>query len=260
MRPLQLCLDRVTFAAPGIDDWEGLRGVIAGAARGDDWQVKPSCLPPRAMRRFSPQILLALTMAERVAPVLPAEAGWVFASSIGEGETLQIILEALREPGMMVQPFRFQNSVHNAPSGQWTIAAGLHGPTTSIGAYDETVGAGFLKAAMQVVLEARPVGLVFYDVPLPEPLNGVHPIGEPIGAGFALRPEPGAETIAVIEVSAATGPSTAAHSTIGRELMATGNPIADVMPLLECLAGGGAGDVLIDLHGGGALRLAVRPV
>src|SRR3546814_1544843 len=116
------------------------------------------------------------------------EAGWVLASSLGEGETLQVILEALREPDMMIQPLRFQNSVHNAAAGQWSIAAGVTGPITSIAAHDETVGAGFVKAGLQVTLEERSVGLVFYDAPMPEPLNAKRPLGLPLAAGFALSP------------------------------------------------------------------------
>ena len=224
----------------------------------DDWAAKPNCLAPRAARRLSPQILLALTMAEQIAPALSEDAGWVFASSIGEGETLQVILEALRDPGMMVQPLRFQNAVHNAASGQWTIAAGLKGPTTSIGAYSETVGAGFLKAAMQVVLERRPVGLVLYDIPLPAPLDAVHPLGIPMGAAFALTPAAGPNTVASLEIVTARGDLTPPKTEISRAMIATLNPIAAVMPLLESLAGVSDELISLGLHGGGTLDVTVK--
>ncbi|MEM9736385.1 MAG: beta-ketoacyl synthase chain length factor, partial [Pseudomonadota bacterium] len=107
-------------------------------------EAAPACLSPRQAKRLSPQIRLALAVAERLGAALPEEAAWVFASSMGEGETLNVILEALRAPDMLIQPTRFQNAVHNAAGGQWTIAAGLRGPVTSIAGYDETVGAGLL--------------------------------------------------------------------------------------------------------------------
>ncbi len=259
MTALRVCISRIGFAAPGFDSWAALQAAFPKAAfeGGGELIPRPSCLPPRAMRRFSPQILLALALAEQIGPALPKDAGWVFASSIGEGETLQVILEALRDPGMLVQPVRFQNSVHNAPSGQWTIAAGLHGPTTSLGAYDETVAAGLLKAAMQVVLEQRSVGLVLYDVPLPVPLDAVHPLGIPVGAAFAMTPQPSPDTVAILDLAVEAAPQSSAHTHLAQSMIASGNPIASILPLLERLAGHGDGRVVIRHHGGGGISLTV---
>ena len=253
---MRVHLNAVTVAMPGADDWDALRAQFtAPTPIPDGWQAKPECLAPRAAKRLSPQIRLALTIAERIAPSLPNDAAWVFASSIGEGETLQVILEALRTEEMMVQPLRFQNAVHNAASGQWTIAAGLTGPATSIGAYYETIGAGFLKAAMQVALEQRPVGLICYDVPLPNPLDAVHPLGLPVGVGFALSPEAVSGTIATVDISAGSGSLTPPATEFARTMIDTLNPIATAMPFLETLAGIGPMNVSLGLHGGSALHL-----
>jgi len=261
LTPLIMHLQAISSSNPIAADWEALRAQFKGLSGepSPDWKPAPTCLASRAAKRLSPQIQLALMMAERIAPALPEEAGWVFASSIGEGQTLQVILEALREPEMMLQPLRFQNAVHNAASGQWTIAAGLKGPTTSLGAYDETVGAGFLKAAMQVVLEKLPVGLVLYDVPLPEPLNAIHPLGLPIGAGFALTPESGPNSLACLELTVGPGSLTYPKTDASKRLIETLNPIAAAMPLLERLAGIGEGSVTLGLHGGGALHVKITP-
>lgn len=252
-------VEAITVASPFAPDWSAMRERFAlGQAEPDeDWRAKPDCLNPRAARRLSPQIRLALQIAEGIAPVLADEAGWVFASSIGEGETLQVILEALRTAEMLVQPLRFQNAVHNAASGQWTIAAGLTGPTTSIGAYAETVGAGVLKSSMQASLERRGVGLVLYDVPLPDPLDAIHPLGQPIGAGIALSPEQSQRSIARLDIVAGRGTVSQPLTELGRAMIATLNPIAAVTPLLERLAGLGEGPVVLGLHGGGALTVTV---
>ena len=169
MKPLSMYLDAITFCGPGAESWNELQALLEEAVYSppEDWRVVPECLSARAARRVSPQILLALTVAERIGKGLPKDAGWVFGSSIGEGETLQVILEMLRETNMLIQPLRFQNAVHNAAAGQWSVASGITGPTTSIAAHKETVGAGFLKAALQVALEARPVGLVLLRCSLP---------------------------------------------------------------------------------------------
>jgi hypothetical protein len=256
---MRVHLNAVTVAMPGADDWDALRAQFDAATPApEDWQAKPECLAPRAAKRLSPQIRLALTIAERIAPSLPNDAAWVFASSIGEGETLQVILEALRTEEMMVQPLRFQNAVHNAASGQWTIAAGLTGPATSIGAYYETVGAGLLKAAMQVALEQRTVGLVCYDFPLPDPLDAIHPLGLPVGVGLALSPEATPNTIATFDVSAGDGSPTPPITDFAQTMIDTLNPIATALPLLETLAGIGPSELRLGLHGGSALHLKMN--
>ena len=225
----------------------------------DDWQILPKSLSPRAAQRVSPQIRLAVAIAERIASSVGDDAGWVFASSVGEGETLQVMLEALRKPSMMIQPLRFQNAVHNAPSGQWSIAASITGPMTSIAAHDETVGAGFLKAGMQMAIEQRPIGLVFYDVPMPEPLNAKRPLGAPIGTGFALSPSSGPLTMAAIDMSLADAPLTKPECEVSLTLTASGNPVARVLPLIEQVGRATGGKVIVGLHGGAALCLTVSP-
>lgn len=217
-----------------------------------DWQATPACLPPRTARRLSPEIRLAIAVAEHLP--LPPEAAWVFASSVGEGGTLDAILTALCTPDMLIQPTRFQNAVHNAALGQWSIAASLRGPATSIAAYDQTAGAGLLKALLQVGLERRPTGLVVFDAPIPGPLDAKRPLGQPIGAGLSLGPTPGANPLA--RLTARVGPPappTPPTGALARALVATGNPAAALVPLLERL--GSPGQVTLALHGGASLTL-----
>jgi hypothetical protein len=262
MKPIRMYLDRIAFWGPGIEDWEALRSMLDGVGYlpSDDWQVSPMCLSPRSALRVSPQIRLAVAIAERIAPSLREDAGWVFASSVGEGETLQVMLEALRKPDMTIQPLRFQNAVHNAASGHWSIAASLTGPITSVAAHDETVGAGFLKACIQLTIEERSIGLVLYDVPMPEPLNAKRPLGLPIGAGFALSPHSGPSTMVAIDVSIADEPLTKPECEVSRVLAASGNPVAQVLPLIERIIRGTEGNVFIGLHGGAALCLNVTSI
>lgn len=260
MTPLELYIDGIAFAGPGLNDWD----ILSETLRQDtpwtpdeDWSPVPECMSARAARRVSPQIRLALKIAEQLGAVLDEDAGWVFASSVGEGETLGLILEALRTPEMMIQPLRFQNAVHNAASGQWSIAAGITGPMTSVAALDDTVGAGVLKSGMQVVQEARHVGLVIYDTPLPEPLDAKRPLGHPLGVGIAFSPHATSNTIARLEISLCEEAETPATRVASKSLQATDNPVAAVMPLLERLVEKQSDPVILGLHGNCALRLNV---
>ncbi|MBT6535190.1 MAG: hypothetical protein HOK98_03330 [Rhodospirillaceae bacterium] len=260
MTPLTFHIDRIAFAAPGLDDWDILSDALRHNHPWTDtqaWSPTPHCLSARSARRVTPAIRLALTVAEKIGEALDENAGWVFASSVGEGETLHVILEALRTPEMLIQPLRFQNAVHNAPSGQWSIAAGITGPMTSLAAFDDTAGAGFLKSGLQVAREARPAGLVIYDVPLPAPLDDKRPLGVQLAAGFALTVEPGPNTLARVDMSLCQEINTLPERIVSRSLSATGNPVAAVMPLLERLAEKKSGRVILGLHGGSSLCLDI---
>lgn len=260
-------IDALGFAAPGIPDWQALADRLQGGQWAPEpWEPAPGCLAPRQAKRLSPAIRLALMQGEAIAPALDEKTAWVFASSVGEGETLNVILQALCEPDMLIQPLRFQNAVHNAAAGQWSIAAGIKGPMTSIAAYDQTVGAGLLKALLQLHLEDRSVGLVIYDAPIPVPLDEKRPLGVPMGAALALSPRQTDRSRAVLRAELTTelatgraaGPPTPPASLAARALAQTGNPVAAVLPLFEALAAKVPASVTIAQHGGAALRCEVE--
>lgn len=262
MTVLSASLDAVAFCGPGAPSWEAVRELLTTDSPwtpDPEWSPAPACLPPRAAKRLSPQIRLALAAAEAIGPALPPDAAWVFASSTGEGETLHVILEAQATPEMLVQPLRFQNAVHNAAAGQWTIAAGLKGAVTSLAAFDQTAGAGLLKALVQIAVEGVPVGLVVYDAPLPPPLDEKRPLGQPLAAAFALMPEPTARTLARLAATPGRGAPDRPATAAGEALAATGNPVSALLPLLELLASGRAGETVLGLHGGASLALRTEP-
>ncbi len=248
------------FVAPGLADAGALRSHLAGAplAAVDGWRPSPAGLPPRQARRLSGGIALAIAAAEQIAPVLPREAAWVFASSVGEGETLRDILASLARPDIMVQPLKFQNAVHNAAQGQWSILAGAEGPATSIAAYDETVGAGLLKAAMQVLVERRPVGLVMFDAPLPPPLHEKRPLALPMAAALALTLDGAAKSPGSLELSLVHNavPTDPRESGAGDLLVDSGNPVRFALPLLARIDRTDPRPIVLQLPGGAGLRAA----
>ena len=249
------------FVAPGLADAESLGAHLAGAPLdpAEGWRPSPARLPPRQARRLSAGIALAVAAAEQVAPELPRDAAWVFASSVGEGETLRDILSALAQPDIMIQPIKFQNAVHNAAQGQWSILAGAEGPATSIAAHDETVGAGLLKAAMQVLVERRPVGLVMFDAPLPPPLHEKRPLEMPIAAALALTPdgtELGSLALSIDHDAAPTDPR---ESGAGAPLLDSANPVRFALPLLARISRADPSPVVLRLPGGGGLSAVFEP-
>lgn len=178
----RIYVEGVGLRAPGLDGWTesmpALRGERAYAAA-------PLSLPPSALlpanerRRMVTTVKLALLVGAEAfenAQRDPRETATVFTSSGGDGATIHDILGTLATAELDVSPTRFHNSVHNAPSGYWTIATKARTPTTSLCAHDASFTAGLLDAASQATIDDRPVELIAYDLPYPEPLNAKRPI------------------------------------------------------------------------------------
>lgn len=223
----------------------------------EGWKPSPECIPARARRRYSPQTLLAIQAAEQIAPALAADAAWVFGSAYGEGETLQLILEALRGPTMAIRPTRFQNSVHNAASGQWTIARSIKTAATSICGAKHTAGSSLLKALLQVQLEHRPVGVVLFDAPLPAPLDTSHRLTCPAGAGLALSNRQSPRSCARLVYSLVQQAETPPQTRYAKDALASLNPVFSILPLFEHLGRSGTGDAVLGLNGALNLKLEV---
>lgn len=251
------------FVAPGLADAEALRRHLAGAPLEvpAGWRPAPTSLAPRQARRLSAGIALGITAAEQVAPAMSRSAGWVFASAVGEGETLTDILAALARPDIMIQPIRFQNAVHNAAQGQWSIVSGAEGPATSIAAHDQSVGAGLLKATMQVLLEDRPVGLVTFDAPLPPPLHEKRPLSLSMAAALALVPEGTEEAAGSLELSLDhdASPTDPCHSGAADALVRSGNPVRFALPLFARIQRNDRRPVFLGLPAGGGIRVIWHP-
>jgi hypothetical protein len=185
----------------------------------------------------------------------------VFTSSGGDGETIHKILEALASDELDVSPTRFHNSVHNAPSGYWTIANGTREPATSLCTYDESFSAGLLEAAAQATVDGRAIGLIAYDLPYPEPINTVRPINSTFGVAFVLTPTATAAAVATLNIelkSAGNMPTRASDD--GLEALRRGNPAARSIPLLEALARRSETQIILDYVAGNSLIVSVMPI
>jgi hypothetical protein len=261
---MKLHIDGIGLCGPGLPDWATGAPVLAGRVpyEGAPVALVPSpLLPPAERRRMTETVKLALaTGSEAVAQAgcraehLPS----VFASSGGDGATINAILEILASEQREVSPTRFHNSVHNAPSGYWSIATHSRESSTSLCAFDYSFGAGLLEAASLAVSDGRPVLLITYDVPYPTVLHAARPLSSIFATALVLSPERGPHSLAALTLS--FGPDDGLETAMpspALENLRTGNPAARALPLLAAIAQGAARDVTIRMMAGNLLNLGV---
>jgi hypothetical protein len=263
---IRVYIEGIGLQGEGLDGWDASAPILAGD---DDYRAAPVNIPPVMLlpanerRRMVKTVKLALavgTQAFAQAGRDPRETATVFASSGGDGETIHEILESLAAPQIDVSPTRFHNSVHNAPSGYWSIATGASAPTSSLCMHDNSFAAGLLDAAAQAVVDKQPVGLVAYDLPYPEPLNAVRPIGSTFGVGLVIAPTPSDRALASVTLAIEArndAPTTMTAAPL--EAMRRGNPAARSLPLLEAIARRIDSRIVLDYLPNRSVSLAIAP-
>jgi hypothetical protein len=255
----------VELRAPGLASWTEGRAVLAGSEsyRAAPLMLEPPTqLSPAERRRAIPSVRLALALgwgAVERSGYDPATLPAVFASSGADGETISAILSALVTPSREVSPTRFHNSVHNAPSGYWSMAVQSREAVTSLSCFDASFAAGLLEASVQAISAVRPILLIAYDLPYPEPLDSVRRIATSFGAAFVLTPAPSCRAFAELEVSLVAAPAgpVSRCADPGLEELRCGNPAARSLPLLAMLAAGSSGSVCLALTRG-VLEIGVK--
>jgi hypothetical protein len=221
-------------------------------------------LPAAERRRTVPTVKIALVIAQAAMTASgrdPKDVATVFASSGGDGETIEAILETLTTEAREVSPTRFHNSVHNAPAGYWAIATGCRAPSVSLCAHDFTFAAALLEAALQASSGARPVGLNVYDAPYPSALGLARPILGTFGVGLVLAPERSAKALAALRLT--LDASSAPYSKMADpelERLRQGNPAARSLPLLAALAQNEKARLVFESAGADALCVEIEPV
>ncbi len=235
---IEVFVDAIGFAAPGMEDWASARKVLRGESAYVAQELstyQPNLLPPNERRRAAPAVRLAFRIAEdamKTSTFKAAELATVFATSDGDTSILHRLCTALAQPQRAVSPTDFHNSVHNAAAGYWSIAAGAKPPSTSLSAFDASFAAGLLEAATLAVVERRPVLLACYDVVPPAPLYATRPIEVPMGVALVLAPDGAGQPI---EVDAQRGRDIPMGDA-ALEKLRLANPAGRALPLLQQLA------------------------
>jgi hypothetical protein len=117
-------------------------------------------------------------------------------------------------------------------------------PSTTLCAGAGSFGAALLEAAAQALVEARPVLLIAYDLPYPEPLRALWTLADPFAVAMLLaQPDTDAAGPRVrIELTSAP-PGDDWPDALPRELAR--NPAAAALPLLAILARRGDGHLVV---------------
>jgi hypothetical protein len=244
-QPLKAYVDAIGLLGPGLSSWEQARPVLIGKipAQREKAQIPPpESLPPAERRRAGLSVKAALVAGQQAlksATVDIRELATVFTSSGGDGINCHEICAALTQPDRMISPTRFHNSVHNAPSGYWSISSGAMAPSSVLCAYDGSFGAGLLEAMTQVATENRPVLLLAYDTDYPQPLHGVRPVPDTLGVALLLSPHGRSQSIGQLSLqpeAAFTGEAAETLVDPVLEWLRTSIPAARCLPLLRTLA------------------------
>ena len=237
-----LFIDAMALWAPALPGWDQARAAFRGeGAPIDPPQSRPSpaLLAPAERRRAPDTVVLALevaSMAVAASGHAAAELASVFSSAHGDtGLTDYLCRTLVHAPGA-ISPTRFLNSVHNAASGCWTMAAGCMQPSTAVSAFDHSFAAGLLEACVQCAADERAVLLVAYDIEACGALAGSTASRGLLGLALVLSPVRGARSVASMTWAVKAGPALTVplHSVAAQAL--AGNAMADGLPLFEALA------------------------
>lgn len=189
---LELTVRGIGWWSSGVPDWPSACAAFADDAR---WPAAvatrpaPALMPANERRRAPDTVLLALTVAEQAcaaAGVDPRTLPSVFASTYGDLAISDYMCATLADDPAQLSPTKFHNSVHNAPSGYWSIVTGAMAPTTSLCGYRATFAAGLLEAATQSADTGDAILLAAYDIAGTGPMAEVVASSLPFGCALVL--------------------------------------------------------------------------
>lgn len=222
---------------------------------------KPEAIAAKERRRAGLMINLAVEVAHQacehagIDKRLPPS---VFVSAMGDTVITDYMCRKLAAPEKLLSPTKFHNSVHNAPSGYWTISAENRAPSSFVGGFVQSFGAGLLEAASQSLDHQQPVLLVAYDIANEAPFDDIEPVAESLGIALVVAPAEldlvpfaapdglahGVSRIARLEylaqdpVDCQVATSTPTHPALAE--LAQANPVGCGLALLEALDQAGA--------------------
>ncbi len=263
---MKIFIEGIGIVGPGLSNWPTSQPVLAGTVPyvGAAIAIPPNDLLPSAERRRTGiPVKLALAVgceaiahSHRNASELPA----VFASSAGDGDNMHNIFDMLAHNGREVSPTRFHNSVHNAPSGYWSIATKSMAPTTSLACFDASFAAGLIEAATQTLADGKAVVLIAYDAPYPQPLHAARPISSTFGVAMVLYGNKTDRSLAELDISISRKNKSSTPITNSElEAIRVGTPAARSLPLLTALADLRPEMICLDYIADNQLDVTVRP-
>lgn len=259
-------LNAVGLVAPGLPGWQESLPMLRGER---EYRESPlpafesRLLPRNERRRLTAVTKLAMQAGEEAigqSDVDVKKMRSVFASSGGDGETIDRICRALIQPDRPVSPTQFHNSVHNGSAGYWAIATQCRMASISLSAHDGSFAAGLLEAAASAVAQSGPVLLVAYDYPVPAPLSKACFFHAPFAVALLIDAERCARSLAAMDLERAESRKEESSSSEALETLRTGNPAARSLPLLEATAQDAARRVVLPYLADCVLAVELAPL
>jgi hypothetical protein len=249
MTTLSAYVEAIGVRGPGLADWPATSAILRGETpylHAPTELPAPERLPSAERRRAVPVVRIAFAAAEQATRERPdlTTLPTVFTSSGGDGPNYHAICETLASDDKMISPTRFHNSVHNAPSGYWSIATRDMASSNVLCGHDASFGAGLLESLSQIICDGQTVMLVAYESDYPEPLRSVRPIPDAFGVALILSSEPSDRALVRLDVSLSGVP----HQTLDDaqlESLRASVPSARSLPLLATIAAALNGDASI---------------
>jgi hypothetical protein len=261
---LDVVVAGIGLLGPGMRDWHAASAALRAP---QDWRHaatvlgQPALLPPTERRRAGAVVRASVIVAEeacRHAGIEPGTAATVFAASSGEPANCHALCESLAQLPRLVSPTRFTNSVHNVAAGTWHIATHSMQASTSIAAFDASFMAGLLEAAAQCVTAGRPLLLVGADSPYPEPLSALRRVDDTFALALLLQPQ-GCAGLASLRIALQDAQPATALGHAGLDALRAGIPTARALPLLQAIATGSPGRIVLEGPPGLAMVVDVAP-
>ncbi|MES2626104.1 MAG: beta-ketoacyl synthase chain length factor [Pseudomonadota bacterium] len=181
---LKFSLDAWSAWAPDktrASDWQAW-------ALGQSFQTEPgppdiSSVPAMQRRRMSSLSKMAIATAATAAASSSVKPCCIFASRHGElGRTVKIMESIVKQED--VSPTDFSLSVFNTALGLYSIVSENKAPSTMVVGGEDTFGSALIESMTYLRrFPEVPVLLVYFDEPLPAPLNIME---DPPGPVFSL--------------------------------------------------------------------------
>jgi hypothetical protein len=237
--------------------------VLVGEAdlEGSDFTVpNPPAIPPRERRRSPLPVKLGVEVAQQACDMAGVDASTVasvFTSAMGDTGITDYMCRQLAGPQKMLSPTKFHNSVHNAPSGYWSIATKNHAASGFIGGFEHSFPVALLEATVLCVTEDCPVVLVANDVAHRAPFEDIVRIEQSFACAVLLNPAPGTRgwSMALENCPGSVTWPLPGHPALAE--MSESNPAARSLALLEALALARPAALQLPLNKHGHLHLAI---
>ena len=259
MKPIYI--NSLSIAAPNLLGLEQAMPVLTNKKQWQSTQfpkLAPQLLPANERRRMTSYIKLAIHVTDEVNTTDKSLAA-VFASSNGDFFITDHICNTLTMSPKYVSPTQFHNSVHNAVSGYWAIAANSPAASTSISTGDSTFSSGLLEAVTQVLTLQEDILYVAYDYPATAPLDKFSDVTEPFATAFILSLNKTESTIGKIKVQV-SNENININSCKNASLNAlqNSNPIAKSLALLEALCLNNSSTIYLPYLNNSKLKIEVN--